>query len=569
MTLDPFQHSPWDFWTHADANAQTRQRAMLDALRREHPAWRIGTGCFVSELASVDAAHLDLGDRSYVAAGAYLTGTLTIGRDVSVNAYTVVRGDVTIGDATRIGAHTSILGFNHTMSDPTLEIREQPLTSIGIRIGDDVWVGSHVVVLDGVTVGSKAVLAAGAVVTKDVPAGAVVGGNPARLLKWRVPPEPATTPPGEPAHRGEPAPTGAVDRALHERVARFGDRVRREASAILERSWDDELGLFVDRPGEPATVRAQCDAVELADLLTGGPPPRLADPASLLRGWQDPLTGRVGQLDARGELRPLPADDADAAYHVECVGYALQLLGAEFPAPLRMVTDLLPDALSRRLDALPWATDPWRAGHWVDALGTAAHWSNRRGDALPVGTVETLFGWLLTRVDARTGMWGASSPVDGDRLLVNGFYRASRGTLAQFGIDPPHPERIVDTVLAHARDPRWFAPGALDACNVLDVAHPLWLTRSCGPRADEVRALARTWLHDAIARWTPERGFAFAEASDAHGLQGTEMWLAIIWYLADLAGCAPALGYRPRGIHRPEPAASFADATVQRSARQP
>lgn len=38
------------------------------------------------------------------------------------------------------------------------------------------------------------------------------------------------------------------------------------------------------------------------------------------------------------------------------------------------------------------------------------------------------------------------------------------------------------------------------------------------------------------------------------GLQGTEMWLAIIWYLADLVGSAEALGYRPRGVHRPEPA---------------
>ena len=48
-------------------------------------------------------------------------------------------------------------------------------------------VEAHVVILDGVRVGDRAVVAAGAVVTKDVPAGAVVGGNPAKVLKWRVP----------------------------------------------------------------------------------------------------------------------------------------------------------------------------------------------------------------------------------------------------------------------------------------------------------------------------------------------------------------------------------------------
>src|SRR5690625_2434633 len=95
--------------------------------------------------------------------------------------------------------------------EPHTEVFRQPLTSRGITIGDDVWIGSHVVVLDGVTVGDRAVLAAGAVVTKDVPAGAVVGGNPARLIQWRVPPaaeagSPATEPTSPAAAAGSPAP---------------------------------------------------------------------------------------------------------------------------------------------------------------------------------------------------------------------------------------------------------------------------------------------------------------------------------------------------------------------------
>lgn len=46
---------------------------------------------------------------------------------------------------------------------------------------------------------------------------------------------------------------------------------------------------------------------------------------------------------------------------------------------------------------------------------------------------------------------------------------------------------------------------------------------------------------------------SFRLAETEPGLQGTEMWLAIAWYLADLLGVSDALGYRPRGVHRPEP----------------
>jgi tetrahydrodipicolinate N-succinyltransferase len=62
--------------------------------------------------------------------------------------------------------------------------QRQPVT-----IGHAVWMGDPVVVVPGVTVGNGAVVAAGAVVTKDVPAYAVVGGNPARFIRWRFPEE--------------------------------------------------------------------------------------------------------------------------------------------------------------------------------------------------------------------------------------------------------------------------------------------------------------------------------------------------------------------------------------------
>jgi acetyltransferase-like isoleucine patch superfamily enzyme len=540
--IDPRQYSPWTFWPTADESDRSRQLGLQAQLLAAHPSWRFGEGCFVSELASVSGEVLELGDRSYVAAGAYLSDEVRIGRDCSVNPYAVVRGDVHIGDAVRIGAHTSILGFNHTMDDPDVEVFRQPLTSMGIRIGDDVWVGSHVVVLDGITVGDRAVLAAGAVVTKDVPAGAVVGGNPAKLLKWRAPPA---------AEAAEPDPLVA-------RLTAFGKRARADAVAVLERSWDARSGLFVDRPGAEATVRAQCDAIELADLLLGHAPAHLPRERQVerLHSWQDAATGLVARIGPEGVQRePADPDDPDVAYHVLCVGYALGLLGSTFPFPLRSVVDTTPAEVVAFCEGLPWETDPWNAGHWVDSLGTAIEQTRRRGDDVPEGVQEALVGWLVTHADPRTGLWGRGSDESGMLLPVNGFYRTSRGTFARLGLPVPYPVAVIDTVLEHAADERFFARGRRDACNVLDVAHPLWLTRATGHRDAETKALARRLLEDALDGWIDGEGFGFHEpaavSSATPGLQGTEMWLAIIWYLADLVGMSDALGYRPRGVHAP------------------
>ncbi|MNG32136.1 Virginiamycin A acetyltransferase [compost metagenome] len=74
---------------------------------------------------------------------------------------------------------------NHVFSDKTKPIKEQGIYRQGITIEDDCWIGSNVTILDGVTIGTGSVVAAGAVVTKDVPPYSVVGGVPAKIIKER------------------------------------------------------------------------------------------------------------------------------------------------------------------------------------------------------------------------------------------------------------------------------------------------------------------------------------------------------------------------------------------------
>ena len=110
-------------------------------------------------------------------------------------------GDVIIGDYTRIGLHNTIIGpvtignhvnlaqgitvtaLNHNFSEKDKRIDEQGVSTGQVVIGDDVWIGANAVVLPNVSIGRHCVIAAGAVVTKDVPDGCVVAGVPAKIIK--------------------------------------------------------------------------------------------------------------------------------------------------------------------------------------------------------------------------------------------------------------------------------------------------------------------------------------------------------------------------------------------------
>lgn len=112
---------------------------------------------------------------------------LVIGENVGIaaNAFIAMRGKLEIGDNTIFGPGVSIHCENHNFSDLETPIRLQGATRKGVKIGKDCWIGSKAVILDGVTIGDHVIVAAGAVVTKDVPDYAIVGGVPAKVIKTR------------------------------------------------------------------------------------------------------------------------------------------------------------------------------------------------------------------------------------------------------------------------------------------------------------------------------------------------------------------------------------------------
>jgi maltose O-acetyltransferase len=109
---------------------------------------------------------------------------IEVGDDVSFSAFVHIwgAGSVRIGNRVMIGSHSAITSITH-------DYKQDPMhTTVVTRpviVEDDAWLSAHVSIMPGVTIGRGAVVGAGSVVTKDVPAGAIMIGVPARVLKFR------------------------------------------------------------------------------------------------------------------------------------------------------------------------------------------------------------------------------------------------------------------------------------------------------------------------------------------------------------------------------------------------
>jgi galactoside O-acetyltransferase len=109
-------------------------------------------------------------------------GATRIGRKVFVNQCCTFydHGGIDIGDEVMIGPNVSLITSGHPIEPPR---RREGVTASPIVIGRNVWIAAGVTVIGGVTIGENAVVAAGSVVTRDVPANALVAGNPARVVR--------------------------------------------------------------------------------------------------------------------------------------------------------------------------------------------------------------------------------------------------------------------------------------------------------------------------------------------------------------------------------------------------
>lgn len=110
-------------------------------------------------------------------------GDVVIGAGTRIGLHSTIIGPVTIGDNVHLAQGIVVTALNHNFKDITKRIDEQGISTEAVTIANDVWIGANATILPGVSIGTHSVIAAGAVVTKDVPAYSVAGGVPAKIIK--------------------------------------------------------------------------------------------------------------------------------------------------------------------------------------------------------------------------------------------------------------------------------------------------------------------------------------------------------------------------------------------------
>lgn len=154
---------------------------------------KLGKGVYIAsgaELVAFRNEEIKIGDHGFILRGSMLYpygGKIVIGKNVGINPYCVIygMGGVTIGDDVMMGTSCVIVPANHNFERTDIPMNLQGLNCKGVKIGNDVWLGARVVVLDGVEIGEGSIIGAGSVVSKSVPPFSIAVGVPARTIKKR------------------------------------------------------------------------------------------------------------------------------------------------------------------------------------------------------------------------------------------------------------------------------------------------------------------------------------------------------------------------------------------------
>lgn len=117
----------------------------------------------------------------------YYPYNIEIGNDVTLNEFVYISGygGVKIGNGVRIGSSTTIISSDHEFRSLNVFVKDQNLIPGRVVIEENVWIGTNVTILRGVTVGKNAIIAACALVNKDIPSNTIVAGVPAKIIKVR------------------------------------------------------------------------------------------------------------------------------------------------------------------------------------------------------------------------------------------------------------------------------------------------------------------------------------------------------------------------------------------------
>ena len=156
----------WNSWKHRRGKgAVIRPRTRLDVM--PYHEFYVGADSLIEDYSTINNAVGDviIGDRSLIGLGNTIIGPVIIGNDVM------------------LAQNVGVSGLNHGYEDVDVPISRQQCTTATIVIEDESWIGANTVITSGIHIGKHAVVAAGSVVTKDIPPYTVVAGNPARMIK--------------------------------------------------------------------------------------------------------------------------------------------------------------------------------------------------------------------------------------------------------------------------------------------------------------------------------------------------------------------------------------------------